>query len=81
VDQVVANGITINGARFNFTVHGQHVLSPGTVFTVLENTAATPIAGTFINLPDASLITANGNTFRASYEGGDWNDLTLTVVP
>jgi autotransporter-associated beta strand protein len=81
VDQVVANGITINGARFNFTVHGQHVLSPGTVFTVLENTAATPIAGNFINLPDASLITANGNTFRASYEGGDWNDLTLTVVP
>jgi autotransporter-associated beta strand protein len=81
VDQVVANGITINGAQFNFTVHGQHVLTPGTVFTVLKNTAATPIVGAFSNLPDGSLITANGNTFQASYEGGDGNDLTLTVVP
>jgi autotransporter-associated beta strand protein len=80
-DQVKANGITINGAQFHFTVHGQHALPPGTVFTVLENTAATPIAGAFSNLPDGSLITANGNTFQASYEGGDGNDLTLTVVP
>jgi hypothetical protein len=81
VDQVKANGITINGAQFNFTVHGQHVLPQGTVFMVLENTAATPIGGAFTNLPDGSLITANGNTFQASYEGGDGNDLTLTVVP
>src|SRR5262249_34319478 len=36
VDQVIANDVTINGAQFHFTVHGQHVLSPGTVFTVLE---------------------------------------------
>ena len=81
VDQVMANGVTINGAQFHFAVHGQHVLSPGTVFTVIENTAATPIAGAFANLPDGSLITSNGHTFQASYEGGDGNDLTLMVVP
>ncbi|PYL09931.1 MAG: hypothetical protein DME33_02745 [Verrucomicrobia bacterium] len=81
VDQVMANGVTINGAQFHFAVHGQHALPPGTVFTVLENTAATPIAGAFTNLPDGSLITSNGHTFQASYEGGDGNDLTLTVVP
>jgi hypothetical protein len=28
-----------------------------------------------------ALGTANGNTFQASSEGGDGNDLTLTVVP
>ena len=81
VDQVMANGVTINGAQFNFAVHGQHVLSPGTVFTVLKNIAATPILGAFTNLPDGSLITGNGHTFQASYEGGDGNDLTLTVLP
>jgi fibronectin-binding autotransporter adhesin len=54
---------------------------PGTVFTVLDNTAGTPIAGTFVNLAQGSTFTANGNTFQASYEGGDGNDLTLTVVP
>jgi hypothetical protein len=37
--------------------------------------------GTFANLADASTITIGSNTFRADYEGGDGNDLTLTVVP
>ena len=30
---------------------------------------------------DGEIIIANGNNFQASYEGGDGNDLTLTVVP
>jgi hypothetical protein len=40
-----------------------------------------PIAGTFSNLPDGAIVTVNGNRLQASYEGGDGNDLTLTVVP
>jgi hypothetical protein len=48
---------------------------------VIDNTAATLIAGTFSNLPDGSAFTANGNTYQANYEGRDGNDLTLTVVP
>ena len=40
-----------------------------------------PIIGTFMNLPDGGTITAGNNTFQANYEGGDGNDLTLTVVP
>jgi hypothetical protein len=51
------------------------------MFTVIDNTAATPIAGTFANLADGSTITIGSNTFQAGYEGGDGNDLTLTVVP
>ena len=39
------------------------------------------IAGTFANLSDGASITIGSNTFQASYEGGDGNDLTLTVVP
>ena len=48
---------------------------------MINNTATTPIAGTFANLPDGSTFTSHGNTFQASYEGGDGNDFTLTVVP
>jgi hypothetical protein len=48
---------------------------------VIDNTSGTPTAGTFANLADGSTFTVNGNTFQASYEGGDGNDLTLTVVP
>lgn len=46
-----------------------------------ENTAVTPSSGSFSNLPDGAIINVSGNNFQASYEGGDGNDLTLTVVP
>lgn len=78
-DKVIANGVTISGARFSFVSCGSSALLPGTVFTVIDNTAATPIAGTFSNLADGSTLVADGNTFQVSYEGGDGNDLTLTV--
>jgi autotransporter-associated beta strand protein len=80
--QVVAKGVTINsGAQFVFTERGSGTLSTGTVFTVINNTGATPIAGTFSNLADGSTFTSTGGTtFQANYEGGsDGNDLTLTV--
>jgi autotransporter-associated beta strand protein len=81
-DDVTALGVTINsGAQFSFNDLSNTALTPGTVFTVINNTAATPIAGTFSNLPDGATFSSNGNTYQVSYEGGDGNDLTLTVVP
>jgi autotransporter-associated beta strand protein len=80
--KLVANGVTIDrGALFSFAGVGHHVLPAGTVFTAIENTAATPISGAFINLADGTTGTVGSNTFQASYEGGDGNDLTLTVLP
>jgi autotransporter-associated beta strand protein len=79
-DQVVANGVTINSsALVSIGDQGGSVLPPGTAFTVISNTAATPIAGTFSNLADGSTLTIGSNTYQVSYEGGDGNDLTLTV--
>ena len=71
----------INGATFAFQGTAQGALKHGLVLTAISNTAATPIAGTFANLPDGAILTVNGNNFQASYEGGDGNDLTLTVIP
>jgi len=56
-------------------------LTLGQVFTALNNTAATAIAGTFHNLPEGKILIVNGSNLQASYTGGDGNDLTLTVVP
>ena len=39
------------------------------------------IAGSFGNLSDGGILTVGSNTLQANYEGGDGNDLTLTVVP
>ncbi|MBA3961147.1 MAG: autotransporter-associated beta strand repeat-containing protein [Chthoniobacterales bacterium] len=81
-DEVIAEGVTINtGATFTFQGKVQGTLQAGTVFTVLSNTSSTPINGTFSNLPDGAILTMSGNNFQASYEGGDGNDLALTVVP
>ena len=81
-DKVIANGVTINsGAFFAFQGTAQGTLNPGLSFTAISNTGASPIAGTFSNLPDGAILTVNGNNFQADYEGGDGNDLTLTVVP
>jgi len=80
-DMIVANGVTIGGARFFFRANISGRIPVGTVFTVISNTSAAPIGGTFSNLPDGSTIAVDSNTFQASYESGDGNDLTLTVVP
>ncbi|MBA3830496.1 MAG: autotransporter-associated beta strand repeat-containing protein [Chthoniobacterales bacterium] len=81
-DQVIANGITIeSGAQFSLNAVAHKTLTAGQVFTAISNTSATPISGAFANLPDGSTFTADRNTFQVRYEGGDGNDLTLTVMP
>jgi hypothetical protein len=80
-DKLVANGVLIFTGSFSGVAIGHATLPPGTVFTVIDNTSADPIDGTFGNLPDGGTIRIGNNTFQANYEGGDGNDLTLTVVP
>src|SRR5207248_7837319 len=81
-DQLIANGVTINnGAKIALIGQTVGALTQGLVLTLINNTSATPISGTFSNLPDGGIVTINRNNFQASYEGGDGNDLTLTVVP
>ena len=79
-DTVSANGISLQGTSILFNDLGTSVLAAGTILTVMNNTAATPISGVFSNLADGATVTVGGNTLKANYEGGDGNDLTLTVV-
>ncbi len=79
---LTALGVTItSNVPFTFVDTGTGTLAIGTVFTVINNTSANPIFGTFSNLSDGSVFTSNGNNFQVSYTGGTGNDLTLTVVP
>lgn len=81
-DKVIAKGVTINsGAMIALSGQTMGRLTTGLTLTLITNTSANPISGTFSNLPDGGIVAINGNNFRASYEGGDGNDLTLTVVP
>ena len=81
-DKVFANGVIINsGAMIASSGQTQGRLATGLTLTLISNTSANPISGTFSNLPDGAIVTVNGNHLQASYSGGDGNDLTLTVVP
>jgi len=81
-DSVKANGVTIiAGATFTVLAQLQGALQTGTVFTVISNTSASAISGTFSNLADGAIVNVSGNNLQASYSGGSGNDLTLTVVP
>jgi len=82
-DKVMAGGVTLSSfdpPHFTGVAVGNSTLPPGTVFTVIDNTSSNPISGTFGNLPDGGTIQIGRNTFQANYEGGDGNDLTLTVL-
>jgi autotransporter-associated beta strand protein len=81
--QVTAKGVRINSvAQFVFgDFFTTGTLTTGTVLTVINNTAASAIVGTFSNLPNGSTFASNGNNFQVNYRGGTGNDLTLTVVP
>jgi fibronectin-binding autotransporter adhesin len=61
--------------------HTSAALRQGLVLSVINNTSANPISGTFSNLADGGIVTINGNNLQASYAAGDGNDLTLTAVP
>src|SRR5207253_4581195 len=78
---VTTKGATISSVAFFTPTDLQSgPLSSGTVFTVINNTSPGAIFQTFKNLPDGGTITVGANTFQADYEGGDGNDLTLTVI-
>jgi fibronectin-binding autotransporter adhesin len=80
-DLLIANGVAIDNAMIAISGTTQNALTIGTVLTVISNTSANPISGTFSNLADGEIVTIDGNNLQADYQGGDANDLTLTVVP
>lgn len=82
-DTVVANGVSIeDNAFFLWSEHGfkRRRFPVGYVLNVITNTSATPITGTFANMPDGTIFLKRVNKFQVNYHGGDGNDLTLTVV-
>src|SRR5438874_10761487 len=82
VGKVNALGVIIHsGVAFEFVDRTTATLTPGAVFTAINNISANPIGGTFANLADGTTFSSGGNTFKANYHGGTGNDLTLTVVP
>lgn len=70
---------SLNGATLN--VAPNFAPAPGTQFTIIDNDGAvTPVTGTFAGLPEGATFSASGATFQVTYEGGNGNDVVLTVL-
>ncbi len=57
--------------------------TPTSVMTIITNTGASPISGTFTGLAEGATVASTSNTgttFTISYIGGSGNDVTLTGV-
>ncbi len=55
--------------------------APGQSFTLVRNDSALPVAGTFANIPEGSLLKLQTNRyFRVTYQGGDGNDVVVTRI-
>ena len=81
MSMIRAGGVTIDPrAYIKFSDSQAGHLNAGMSFTIINNTANNLIAGNFGGLPDGGRVIVGNNTYSVNYEGGDGNDLTLTVV-
>jgi autotransporter-associated beta strand protein len=75
--QLSASGtVNITGSTLNFTLGFTPVI--GNAFTIINNTGAGAVVGTFKGLPQNATFTLNGMTFQISYTGGTGNDVVVS---
>jgi hypothetical protein len=52
----------------------------GVSLTIVDNDGTDAVVGTFLNLPQGSLVSSDLNHFTITYTGGTGNDIVLTTV-
>ncbi len=53
---------------------------PGDQFIIINDATGVAITGNFAGLPEGSTFSADGDQFQITYQGGDGNDVVLTVL-
>jgi hypothetical protein len=76
----VSGSVSLGGSTLNVALVNNFNPSPGQTFTILDKQGAGTVSGTFAGLPEGSTFQSSGVTYRISYQGGDGNDVVLTVV-
>ncbi len=90
---VVLNGTTVGSGYAQLSASGTITLTGSTLdvslgftpaignaFTIIDNTGAGAIVGTFHGLAQNGTFTQNGMVFQINYTGGDGNDVVLTRI-
>ncbi|MGH6736861.1 MAG: beta strand repeat-containing protein [Methyloceanibacter sp.] len=79
-DQVnVAGNATLANAVLSVSRIGGFDPAAGTTFRILDNDDNDAISGIFTGRPDGSTFLTGGRKYTIDYDGGDGNDLVLTI--
>ncbi|WP_145258007.1 hypothetical protein [Planctomycetes bacterium Pan216] len=77
---VVDQPIEIVDATLNVLLDPLYAATVGDSFLIINNEGFNPIVGTFEGVAEGDRFAVDGDTFEATYVGGDGNDFVLTVV-
>jgi hypothetical protein len=78
-DQVQVTGtVAVSGPLTLDILSG--ALTVGQSFTLIDNDGADPVSGTFTGMPERTSFALGGQMTRISYQGGDGNDVVLSVL-
>ena len=78
--QIVSDGVTLAGTLgLVQTVPFTPMI--GSHYTIIDNTGALPVSGTFAGLPEGSTVNLGSQRFIITYQGGTGaNDVVLTAI-
>lgn len=80
-DQTGVEGdVDITGSTLDLTLLNDFVPAVGNQFTIISNDGSDAVTGQFDGLDEGGEVEIDGVTFTISYEGGDGNDVVLTVT-
>ena len=74
----VTDDANVEGSELDVQVGTPLVV--GQRFTIIDNTSSNPTNGPFKGLFEGSTFFVDGNEFQITYQGGDGNDVVLTVL-
>ncbi len=79
-DQLNVKGtVSLGGATLDVSLVNPFNPAPGDSFIIILNDGSDRVQGTFAGLVDGAVFTADGEMFLIDYDGGDGNDVVLTV--
>jgi autotransporter-associated beta strand protein len=73
----VVGSVTLGGS---LSVHTGFAPVDGNSFTIISNDGSDPVNGTFLGLPEGSIVDGGRHFYKISYVGGDGNDVVLIKV-
>ena len=79
--QVNTGGVTLGNQTSTLVVTVGTTLAPGQTFMILNKVSAGNSTGIFAGIPQGgTVVGSDGTVFSMNYDGGDGNDVVLTVV-